>query len=219
MRTAIFDESRVLFSAVSALFLAAVVMAVVYRRLQTALSLLVSYVLVAAMLVWFYRYPTIQIPVASSNILYAPCDGLVKAVEYDPANSKVKIIVFLNIFDQHHQFYPLSGHVIKTDHFPGAFHPAYLLEKSKYNEKQETTIRGLSGETITITQIAGQIARRIVNNAREGAAVKVGERMGMIKLSSRVDIEFDKANFITRVTPGTRLVAMQTPIAYRRMGW
>lgn len=214
MRTLLFDESPLLFVVVSVAFGVAAVLSA--RWMWLSITLIALYLATAALLVWFYRIPDIMpCKLPKSDDLRSPCDGVVKSVTYDPPSGRYKIVVFLNIFDQHHQFYPVEGHVVSTVHTPGSFHPAYLLEKSQYNERQVTTIRSTLGEHITITQIAGQVARRIVNLAVPGAPVEEGERMGMIKLSSRVDIEFSKSQFMPVVSPGTRVYAMKTPIAHR----
>ena len=148
-------------------------------------------------------------------MILAPCDGVVKSIHYDDTSGCYKIYVFLNILDQHHQYYPISGVIEESVHTPGSFHPAYILEKSKYNERHCTVIRSKLGDTITITQIAGQLARRIVNNSVPGTIIIQGERMGMIKLSSRVDIEFSKKYYKPDVEIGDRIYALNTPIAQR----
>ena len=210
--TSLLDESAFMIGAMSVIFVMLFIAAANTRRLLWALVAI--YVSLTLMLVWFYRLPAIVVA-KNEDVLFAPCDGVVKSITFDPASGRFKVIVFLNIFDQHHQFYPVSGHVMSTVHTYGSFHPAYILEKSMYNERQVTTIRSLQGENITITQIAGQIARRIVNNAVPGAPVEQGERMGMIKLSSRVDIEFSRAHFVPSVQPGMRIYAMTSAIAHR----
>lgn len=177
--------------------------------------IIILYILSIIILVWFYRLPDTSTFIMNHNIIFAPCDGIVKSVNYDDRTRCHKIIVFLNILDQHHQYYPISGIIEDSEHTSGSFHPAYILEKSKYNERHSTTIRSHYGDIITVTQIAGQVARRIVNNSIRGMIVNQGQRMGMIKLSSRVDIEFSHQYYKPIVRTGDRLYALKTPIAHR----
>ena len=212
--TSLFVESPYLLAILTVAFI--VLFVASYNVPIMFIALFVLYILIVLLLIWFYRYPEGgETGKPSPNNLLAPCDGVVKSLDYDPASGRYKLVIFLNILDMHHQYYPATGIVIASEHTAGSFHPAYILEKSQYNERHLTTMRTLHGEPITITQIAGQVARRIVNNAVPGAPVVQGERMGMIKLSSRVDIEFSKAHFIPAVTPGTRVHARTTPIANR----
>lgn len=213
-QTALFQESPFLLSIITISF---VVLFISSYHVKTLFwPLFTVYILLILLLIWFYRIPRAARRFKpNKNALLAPCDGVVKALEYDPASGRYKVIVFLNIFDQHHQYYPASGIVIDSKYTAGTFHPAYLLQKSQYNERHLTTIRTEHGEPVTITQIAGQVARRIVNNAVPGMPIKQGERIGMIKLSSRVDIEFSKAHFIPAVSVGTRVYALDTILALR----
>ena len=211
--TSLFQESRLLFSLITLAFL--MLFLASYQVKLLFWGLFVLYILLALLLIWFYRFPNLSNFRPNIDNLLAPCDGVVKSLDFDAASGRYKIIVFLNILDQHHQYYPTTGIVIGSTHTPGSFHPAYILEKSQYNERHLTTIRTKHGEPVTITQIAGQVARRIVNNSVPGAPVEQGERIGMIKLSSRVDIEFSKAHFIPLVTPGMRIKALETAIAQR----
>ena len=212
-QTALFKESPYLFGLITLAFIVLFISS--YHVKALFIGLFVLYVMLALLLIWFYRFPSTADFKKDESVLIAPCDGVVKSLDFDPASGRYKIVVFLNILDQHHQYYPASGIVIGSEHTPGSFHPAYILEKSQYNERHLTTIRTQFGEPVTITQIAGQVARRIVNNSVPGLPIVQGERMGMIKLSSRVDIEFSKAHFIPAVTPGMRIDALQSIIARR----
>lgn len=172
-----------------------------------------AYVLLVVALMVFYRVPERILPTDSAGALLAPCDGVVKAIERDERTGRVRIVVFLNIFDQHLQFYPTSGKVVKRDYVKGTFAPAYALEKSQHNERLRVEIRTERG-IVGITQIAGQIARRIVNHARVGNVIQQGDYMGMIKLSSRVDIDFPMDAWRTlRVRVGDRIRANETKLA------
>jgi len=209
--TSLFEESPVLYGVVLTAFI--VLFLVSYKVMALFIMCVVFFIIVNILLVWFYRYPSGQ--VENTNGILAPCDGLVDSLDYDPASGRYKVVVYLNILDMHHQYYPVTGIVTTSIHIPGSFYPALSMQKSQYNERHFTSLRTKHGEHIAITQIAGQFAHRIVNNSFPGLAVEQGERMGMIKLSSRVDIEFSKAHFIPTVAPGTRITARKTPIARR----
>jgi phosphatidylserine decarboxylase len=172
------------------------------------------YIVVIMSLILFYRIPVRKLSNDSTGAIVAPCDGVVKAIEEDHASGRTRIIVFLNIFDQHLQYYPISGRVIKRDYVSGTFAPAYALEKSQFNERLRLEVRHATGADVGITQIAGQIARRIVNHADVGDNVHQGDHMGMIKLSSRVDIDFPSGTWKSiEVKVGDRIRALETKLA------
>jgi phosphatidylserine decarboxylase len=215
LQTAIFDESPLIFAGTVITFI--VLFLVTYHITWLFVLLFVLFVLLVMLLLWFFRYPDLAGFKADEDVLFAPCDGVVKSLDYDPSSGEYKYVLFLNVLDQHHQYYPINGVVIGTKHTNGSFHPAYLLEKSQYNERQLTSMRGEKGERITVTQIAGQVARRIVNNAVPGVVVKQGERMGMIKFSSRVDVAFARAHFVPLVKQGERVWALKSALAKREV--
>jgi phosphatidylserine decarboxylase len=146
--------------------------------------------------------------------MISPCGGKIKQIRQE--GDKIKIRVFLNIHDQHAQFYPVSGTVVDVDYRHGKFHPAYLLEKTEYNEKTITSIEAIEGEDIVkVTQIAGQVARRIVNHAKKGDRVTQGQYFGMIKFSSAIDIEFSAQGWKLVAKEGDKLTPLKTIIATR----
>lgn len=136
-------------------------------------------------LAYFYRHP-VRVNNTSDDTIVSPCDGTV--LEVLKERDTYRIVVFLSIWNVHIQWYPIDGKIIDVKHKPGEFNLAYLLEKSDYNEQCVTTIQHNEGFVVKVCQIAGQVARRIVNRSRVGSTVCKGEHMGMIKLSSRVDI-------------------------------
>lgn len=143
------------------------------------------YLICLCFLIYFYRVPNRPISILKDDTIVSPCDGTVLDVFKE--HETYRIAVFLSIWNVHVQWYPVSGRVLNVHHKLGEFNPAFLLEKSKYNERCSTVIQHKYGQ-IQVDQIAGQVARRIVNRARVGAYVEQGQHMGMIKLSSRVDI-------------------------------
>lgn len=153
-----------------------------------ALLCMRRYVLGATLLVlllFFYRPGNARNFGDSPNVVYSPCNGKVVSIERD--TQKTRIAVFLNIHNVHVQYFPVDGKIVSVIHKPGSFHPAYMLQKSEFNERMETTLETAHG-AVTIVQISGQIARRIVGFRKPGDKVAKGEPLGLIKLGSRVDI-------------------------------
>ncbi len=140
---------------------------------------------------YFFRDPERHVPDVS-NAIISPADGKIIVVDeiYEPDFFKAKVkkvSIFMSVLDVHVNRIPISGKVTYFDYHRGAFLPAYKDEAALQNE--HTTI-GIENENIKILfrQIAGILARRIVCHIREGNRVKQGERFGMIKFGSRVDI-------------------------------
>lgn len=212
MKTLFFQESMFLFVAISILTIV-IGTYLFYTRSRYTAFLIIWYLFLILSLCIFYRVPSRKF-IPNENNIIASSDGVVKEITYLP-NNRVRIVAFLNIFNQHLQFYPVSGKVSKTEYILGSFHPAYLLEKSNYNERFLTYIQ-TENDTIVVTQIAGQIARRIVNNSVKDISVKQGAYMGMIKLSSRVDLEFSSDVYTPLVKIGDKLSALETIIAVKK---
>lgn len=206
MNTLFFKESFFLFTVITII---ALLIVLLFSK-KWAIIFIV-YLVIIAFLVYFYRVPNRSV-VYNPDVLLAASDGTVKQIIYDKDTKTYRIVVFLHIFNQHLQFYPINGSIKALNYHVGEFHPAYLLEKSKYNERMETILNTKYGD-IKITQIAGQIARRIVNKSEVGKKIKQGDYMGMIKLSSRVDIEFSANYFKPSVNIGDKIHAQQTILA------
>jgi len=138
-------------------------------------------------MVLFFRSPD-RLPREVNNFsnVYSPADGHVLDIISTPDAERISI--FLSVFDVHVQYSPINGTVVKQEYIKGQFHPAYLTEKSKYNERLLTHIRRSDGKIVTVMQIAGQIANRIESFVRPGDVVSTGCRLGIIKFGSRVDI-------------------------------
>lgn len=170
---------------------------------------IIIYVTVLGLLMVFYRVPY-RVNQYPSRFIVAPSDGVVKSVLR--MNKRIThIAIYLNIFDAHVQWSPINGKVISVRYKEGRFHPAYLLEKSKYNERVETTIYSpmLDG-TIKIVQIAGQLARRIATYVKPGDHLSRGELFGLIKFSSRVDVFLPSEKVNVLVKEGDRLLGNTT---------
>ncbi len=149
---------------------------------------------------YFFRDPTRVTPVRA-GLIVSPADGRVVAVqEVTPEESfglgqdkRTRISIFLNVFDVHVNRSPAEGEVIARLYRPGKFVNASLDKASVDNERMALTLRlsgehPKAGETMTVVQIAGLIARRIVCDAQEGDTLKTGERFGIIRFGSRTDI-------------------------------
>jgi len=164
--------------------------------------------------VYFFRDPERKIP-TGENLILSPADGKIIAIknEFEPLFFKkevTKICIFLSVFDVHINRIPLSGKVTYFDYLRGKFYPAFKNDASTENEQ---TIIGITGDQtqILFKQIAGILARRIVCHVREGYQVKQGERMGMIKFGSRVDM-FLPANVTIIVKLNDRVKGAETII-------
>lgn len=209
MKTLFFQESFLLFLFI---MIMGVCLSCLFPRISRKIWLVV--IITILFLMYFYREEERKTNKRNDDLL-AVSDGKVVDIIHDKSKDTFKIIVFLNIFDQHQQYYPCDGKVVYRRYKKGDFQPAYLLEKSQYNERMETTITPFNDSIITITQIAGQIARRIVNVSSIGEHVKQGAWMGMIKLSSRVDIEFSAKFYKPNISIGDKLYAKKTILAIR----
>lgn len=137
-------------------------------------------------LLYFFQGANIVAKQNDKNILYCPCDGTVSAII--PHKEYIQICVFLNVHNTHVQYAPFDCTVKSIKHIPGSFHPAYLLEKSQYNERTEYVLHNKVFGDVPFVQIAGQLARSIVTFVEESNTVSTMEPIGLIKLGSRCDI-------------------------------
>lgn len=143
---------------------------------------------------YFFRNPERLCLQAMSdeNIIVCPADGTIVDIAHDPNGSfdgyHYKISIFLSPFNVHVNWIPISGTIEEINYVPGSFMPAFLPKSSLLNEHNDIIIRNESGKTVLVRQIAGTVARRIVCWVKEGQAVVSGQKYGMIKFSSRVDL-------------------------------
>lgn len=163
------------------------------------------------LLFYFYRFPDRPCQSDDHQII-SPADGTVKEITINPITQETKISLFLSPLDVHVQYIPYSGQVIQQKYQKGTFNPAYLLQKSQYNERNTITILTRYGP-IKVTQIAGQLARRIVSKVHKGDQVQKGDPYGMIKLSSRVDIVLPPSAKVL-VQKGDHLKGCQTILGH-----
>lgn len=148
----------------------------------------VAPVLLAAFFLWFFRDPYRRIP-AGEGLVVSPGDGLVtETVRIEtPEGPKQRISIFLSVFDVHVNRAPIGGVVSRVRYMKGKYLNAMNPASADQNEQNAVTVSG-DGYEVTFKQIAGLLARRIVCRLREGDRVERGQRVGLIKFGSRVDV-------------------------------
>ena len=171
----------------------------------------VPFYILAAFCLYFFRDPEREIP--QGAVAVAPADGKVVAVVPDAATAN-RISIFLNIFDVHVNRTPIAGRVACVKYRKGQFLVASKEQASHSNEQNIITVDG-DGTRVVFKQIAGLIARRIVCYKRPGDIVDKGERIGLIKFGSRVDV-FLGPEWDVTVQPGERVAAGSSVIARRK---
>lgn len=140
----------------------------------------------------FFRNPLRVLPQADNNLVYAPADGKVvvieEAVETEYLNEKrIQVSIFMSPLNVHVNRNPVSGKVLYSQYHPGKYLVAWHPKSSTENERT-TIVYDTGGTFLLMRQIAGAVARRIVNYLQAGQEVVQGEDMGFIKLGSRVDL-------------------------------
>jgi phosphatidylserine decarboxylase len=161
---------------------------------------------------YFFRDPERVVPIGD-DILVSPADGLITNIIEIKEGKKLytKVSIFLSVFNVHIQRLPISGEIIKVDYIEGKFINATLDKASDENERLKITIKN-GNNLIYVTQIAGLIARRIVNYVKPNENINQGDRYGIIKFGSRVDIEFPNS-FKLLVNEGQQCIGGETIIA------
>ena len=175
--------------------------------------------LATAWCIYFFRDPDRVTPVRE-GLIVSPADGLVQAVDEAPppaelhmgATPRRRVCIFMNVFDVHVNRIPSDGTVSGLAYRAGTFVNASLDKASADNERQSIRITRADGHDLAVVQIAGLIARRILCRLREGQIVRAGERFGMIRFGSRVDVYLPDG-VESLVAPGQRSVAGETVIA------
>jgi phosphatidylserine decarboxylase len=165
-------------------------------------------------MVYFFRDPERVSPTAP-GLLLAPADGKIVAVtplQADPAQpSGTLVSIFLSVFDVHINRAPVSGEVVNVRYQPGKFLPAFRAEASDLNERNTVTFQ--AGErSVIVKQIAGILARRIVCRVKAGDNLSLGERFGLIRFGSRVDILIPP-EYAVYACPGQRVRGGESVLA------
>ncbi len=176
--------------------------------------------LAACFVTWFFRNPERKIP-QGSGLVVSPADGrILKIEEIEESGENAltkgrrrKVSIFMNVFDVHVNRIPFEGTVSAVRYHKGRFLSADLDKASELNEKNAILIRTDAGADIQVIQIAGLIARRIVCWIKEGMYVNKGQRFGMIRFGSRVEVVLPVEAKVT-IKPGDRVKAGETPIGW-----
>lgn len=161
--------------------------------------------LLAAFFLWFFRDPERPIP-GASGLVVSPADGVVtETIRLETAQGpRQRISIFLSVFDVHVNRSPITGTLTSVRYQKGKYLNAMNPASAEQNEQNIVTVRSESGIEVTFKQIAGLLARRIVFVPREGSRVERGERVGLIKFGSRVDVVLP-AEAMLQVKPGMRV--------------
>ena len=175
-------------------------------------------ILITVWVYYFFRDPE-RYSINDDKFLVSPADGLITdisersgPVELRLENTTyTKVSIFMNVFNCHVNRTPITGKVEEIYYKPGKFLNASLDKASEENERNYFKIKTSSGEEIIIVQIAGLIARRIVCQVEQDQELKQGERIGMIRFGSRVDIYFKNKNILAK--QGQNVVAGESLIA------
>jgi phosphatidylserine decarboxylase len=175
----------------------------------------VPLLLLSGFLLFFFRDPE-RVHNEPASAVISPADGKVMVAgaptgEATPSGRWQQISIFLSPMNVHVNRIPVSGRVTRVEYHPGRFLPAYKRESGDLNERSEVTIDH-EGQSIVVRQIVGVLARRVVCRTREGAEVKAGERFGVMKFGSRMDV-FVPLDATLHVRVGETVVGGVTVVA------
>ena len=182
--------------------------------------------LLVGLTIWvaaFFRDPIRTTP-RGDRLIVAPADGLITMIARVPPPPELRgpegladgeytrVSIFMSVFDVHINRTPITGRVKRIVYVPGKFINADLDKASEDNERQHFVVEGSDGLRIGFTQIAGLVARRILSFVKEGDMVEAGQRVGLIRFGSRVDV-YLPAGTSPRVMLGQRSIAGETVLA------
>jgi phosphatidylserine decarboxylase len=181
----------------------------------------VAPVLLAAFFLWFFRDPPRTIP-AGEGLIVSPGDGQVTETVTitTPGGERQRVSIFLSVFDVHVNRAPISGVLSSVRYQNGRYLNAMNPSSAERNEQNVVTVLGQGadrGLEVTFKQIAGLLARRIVFNFGEGQSVERGQRVGLIKFGSRVDVVFP-AGAVLKVKVGQRVRGGESVLAVMSRG-
>lgn len=181
----------------------------------------VAPLLLAIFFLWFFRDPHRIVP-SGSGLIVSPGDGLVTetAAISTPEGPRQRISIFLSVFDVHVNRAPIEGVLSCVRYQTGRYLNAMNPDSAERNEQNVVTVRGEGadkGVEVTFKQIAGLLARRIVFRYSEGQSVSRGQRVGLIKFGSRVDVVFP-AEAVLRVKVGQRVKGGESVLAVMERG-
>ena len=192
----------------------------------TLIATMISHVLFwpfVGLCIWvaaFFRDPVRTTP-QGDDLIVAPADGLVTMIQRVPVPRElvgelgdapmVRVSIFMSVFDVHINRTPIAGTIRQVVYISGKFLNADLDKASDENERQHLVVEGRDGRRIGFTQIAGLVARRIVGFVKPGDMVAGGQRIGLIRFGSRVDV-FLPDDCVPQVALGQRSIAGETVI-------
>ena len=167
---------------------------------------------------YFFRDPE-RFSINDENYLLSPADGVISQItelngpkELGLDNKKfTRVSIFMNVFDCHVNRVPSSGKITQIFYKPGEYINASLDKASEKNERNYVKMVSKNGEELILVQIAGLIARRIVCEKKENDEIKQGDRIGMIRFGSRVDLYFE--NYQLMVNTNQKTIAGETILA------
>ncbi|WP_174278758.1 phosphatidylserine decarboxylase [Sphingomonas bacterium] len=203
-----------------------------YKFVAIAVGLTLLLTIVSNVLFWpmvgltawvaiFFRDPVRATP-QGPGLIVAPADGLVTMIERVPVPAELdgpnglsgvltRVSIFMSVFDVHINRTPIAGTVRQVVYVSGKFLNADLDKASEENERQYFVVEGHDGRRVGFTQIAGLVARRILGFVKSGDIVAVGQRIGLIRFGSRVDV-FLPEDCVCQVALGQRSIAGETVI-------
>jgi phosphatidylserine decarboxylase len=167
----------------------------------------------------FFREPR-RVPPARDGLALAAADGIVSLIEEAtpppelglPAEPRMRVSIFLSVFDVHVQRAPATGSVERVAYRPGKFLSADLDKASDDNERNSALLRTVDGHELVVVQIAGLVARRILCQIAEGDKISAGQTYGLIRFGSRVDLYLPPGSRVL-VSKGQRTIGGETPLA------
>ncbi len=170
---------------------------------------------------YFFRDPE-RYPISDDNYLTSPADGVISQItevngpkELGLEEKKfTRVSIFMNVFNCHVNRVPCSGKISQIFYKPGKYINANLDKSSEENERNYVKIKNSEGNDLVLVQIAGLIARRIVCDARENDEIKQGDKFGIIRFGSRVDLYFEKYQLMVRKNQNT--IGGETIIAKKK---
>lgn len=195
----------------------------------TAVMFLLSHFLgwiMVGVTIWvaaFFRDPIRAVP-QGQGVIIAPADGLITLIQQVPPPRElvgedglgpeplIRVSIFMSVFDVHINRSPIAGTIRRVVYIAGKFVNASLDKASEENERQHLLVEGPDGTKIGFTQIAGLVARRIMPFVKPGDTVAAGQRIGLIRFGSRVDV-YLPAGAAPKVALGQRSIAGETVLA------
>jgi phosphatidylserine decarboxylase len=198
----------------------AIAIAVTFICLLVSKILGLITILLTVWVYYFFRDPD-RVSIQDDNFLVSPADGLISnieevngPIELSLENKKfTKVSIFMNVFNCHVNRTPVSANIEEILYKPGKFLNASLDKSSEENERNYYRLKTKEGDEIIIVQIAGLIARRIVCEVAINQAVMQGDRIGMIRFGSRVDVYFNNKKLLAKL--GQNVVAGESLIAVK----